>query len=90
MSRLLNAQVPGARVLAASIKNATDATEALLAYVPFTEDEVMKWEVATALRRLAGNSGDARPTLMQALKDNSPARRAIAVCERPLTLLSPI
>lgn len=31
MVRLLNAQAPGARVLAASIKNATDATEALLA-----------------------------------------------------------
>ncbi|HEY7126296.1 MAG TPA: transaldolase family protein [Ktedonobacterales bacterium] len=31
MSRLLNAQAPGVRVLAASIKNATDATEALLA-----------------------------------------------------------
>lgn len=68
--------VVAARLLA--LRKPAGATAALLAYVPFTEDEVMKWEVVKALKSLAGHSAKADPILVKALEDPSPVRRAVA------------
>jgi len=65
-----------ARLLA--VRKPAGATETLLNYFPFTEDEEMKAEVAKSLRRLvhAGTPPDA--CLVKALNDVWPARRALA------------
>jgi RNA polymerase sigma factor (sigma-70 family) len=68
--------VVAARLLA--LRKPAGATATLLAYVAFTEDEVMKGEVAKALQRLAGSSADAGPVLVKALQDAAPVRRAVA------------
>lgn len=68
--------VVAARLLA--VRKPAGATAALLAYVPFTEDEVMKWEVAKALKSLAGHNAKVDLILVKALKDDSPVRRAVA------------
>jgi RNA polymerase sigma-70 factor (ECF subfamily) len=65
-----------ARLLA--LRKPPGATEALLAYLPFTEDEVMRWEVAKALSSLAVRDAKADPALVKALQDPMPARRAVA------------
>jgi RNA polymerase sigma factor (sigma-70 family) len=65
-----------ARLLA--LRKPAGASETLLAYLPFTDDEVMKWEVAKALKTLAGQGARADPALVKALEDTSPVRRAVA------------
>jgi HEAT repeat protein len=65
-----------ARLLA--VRKPAGATQALLAFLPFTDDEVMKWEVGKALRSLAVQNGKPDPILMKTLKDASPLRRAVA------------
>ena len=60
-----------ARLLA--LRKPAGATETLLAYFPFTDDEEMKAEVANAIHRLvhANNSPDA--SLVKAFNDVLPA-----------------
>jgi RNA polymerase sigma factor (sigma-70 family) len=65
-----------ARLLA--LRKPAGATETLLAYVAFTDDEVMKAEVTKALHRLAHTSGQPDASLVQALHDTLPVRRALA------------
>jgi hypothetical protein len=65
-----------ARLLA--VRKPAGATEALLAYLPCTEDEVMKWEVGKALQRLAAPNAKPDPVLVKALADTVPLRRAVA------------
>jgi RNA polymerase sigma factor (sigma-70 family) len=61
-----------------ALRKPAGATEALLAFLPFTEDEVMKWEVSKALHSLAGSRADAVPALVKALHDAAPERRGVA------------
>jgi hypothetical protein len=65
-----------ARLLA--LRKPAGAVETLLAYVPFTDDEGMKWEVTRALHRLARTSATPDVSLVLALNDTLPARRAVA------------
>jgi hypothetical protein len=65
-----------ARLLA--LRNPPGATEALLAFLPFTDDEAMKWEVVQAVTRLAGRGGKPDPALAKALSDKAPLRRGVA------------
>jgi HEAT repeat protein len=65
-----------ARLLA--LRRPPGATQTLLAYLPFTDDEVMKWEVARALRTIAAKSSTTNPAVTKALADKSPVRRAAA------------
>jgi HEAT repeat protein len=67
---------PAARLLA--LRRPPEATATLLAFVPFTDDEVMKWEVAKALHSMAAKSGKIDPALTTSLADASPLRRAVA------------
>jgi hypothetical protein len=73
--------VVAARLL--PLRKPAGAIATLLAYVPFADDEVMKAEVAKSLHRLAGASlaGASVPpdaSLVKALTDELPVRRAIA------------
>jgi HEAT repeat protein len=65
-----------ARLLA--LRQPPGATEALLAYLPFTDDAVMRWEVVKALTSLAGRGATPDPVLVKALSDKVPLRRAVA------------
>jgi HEAT repeat protein len=65
-----------ARLLA--LRQPPGATEALLAYLPFTDDAVMQWEAVKALKSLAGRSARPDPVLVKALSDKVPLRRAVA------------
>jgi HEAT repeat protein len=74
--RLETLPVVAARLLA--VRKPAGAIETLLAYVPFTDNGLMKAEVAAALQRIAGTRLSADASLMKALHDTLPARRAIA------------
>jgi HEAT repeat protein len=54
------------------------AAEALLAYLPCADDEMMAGEVQEALVRVAVRDGKVDPALLQALDDKLPQRRALA------------
>jgi HEAT repeat protein len=56
------------------------ATKALLHYLPFAPDEATLEEVAYGLNALAGDGARIDPCLLQALRDGSAPRRAIAAC----------
>jgi RNA polymerase sigma factor (sigma-70 family) len=68
--------VVAARLLA--LRKPAGATETLLAYVAFTDDEVMKAEVTKALHRLARTGVQPDASLVTALRDALPVRRALA------------
>src|SRR5262249_23509097 len=65
-----------ARLLA--LRRPSGAAEALLAYLPFAEDELMVEEIGMALKTLTARAGKAEPALLQALADPTPLRRAVA------------
>jgi HEAT repeat protein len=65
-----------ARVLA--VRKPDGATEALLAFVPFAENEHVVAEVEAALAVVGVRDGKADPALLQALTDKVPARRSAA------------
>src|SRR5215471_3477478 len=54
------------------------ATDALLAYLPFADDDTVVEEVKAALASLATRDGKADPALVKALDDKSSLTRAIA------------
>jgi HEAT repeat protein len=54
------------------------AAEALLAYLPFAEDDQVADEIGKALGTVALRDGKADPALVKALKDPVPVRRALA------------
>jgi HEAT repeat protein len=77
--------VVAARLLA--LRKPAGAIETLLAYVPFTDDDVMRAEVTNALHHLARvfpspkgerDRGEGDSILVKALRDAFPVRRAIA------------
>src|SRR5258708_37891295 len=69
--------MPPADARLLELRRPAGATEALLAYLPFTDDEAMKWEVAKALQKIA-RSDKLDPVLTKTLADTSPIRRAAA------------
>jgi hypothetical protein len=54
------------------------AADALLAYVPFAENEIVREEVQRALDAVAFEAGEPDPRLVAALADREPAKRAAA------------
>jgi len=56
----------------------TGAVEPLLAYLPYTRDNATEDAVQSALKALAVRNGKPEPSLLRALADPSPARRAAA------------
>jgi HEAT repeat protein len=68
--------VAAARLLA--IRAPAGATEALLAYLPFADDENVVDEVKGALANLAFRGGKPQPSLISALEDKASLTRAVA------------
>jgi len=72
-----------------ALRRPKGAVEALLAYMPFAEDEALSEELQSALNATAYlKTGKAHPAVVDALKDKVPARRAAAaqaVSAGPLT-----
>jgi HEAT repeat protein len=71
-------KLPAAATRLLAIRNPPGASEALLAYLPFTDDEFMKDEVAGALKQIAVAAGKPDPVLLKTLEDSLPLRRAVA------------
>ncbi len=65
-----------ARLLA--LRKPPGAVEALLAFLPWAEEEHLAGEVQTALTTLAVRDGKVDPALVRALDDPLPVRRAVA------------
>ncbi len=72
-----NAITSAARLLARH--NPSGSAEALLAYIPFAEDDEVEQELQVALGAIAGNAGKAEPCILKALSDANTTRRAAAV-----------
>jgi HEAT repeat protein len=73
-----------ARLIA--LRKPTGAAAALLAYLPFADDDALVEEVQSALNAVAYHGGKADPVLVKALSDGAPARRAAAaeaLCQGP-------
>jgi hypothetical protein len=68
--------VAAVRLLA--VRKPAGAPEALLNYLPSAPDETVAQEVRGALAAIAFRDGKPDPTLVQALKDKDPRRRAVA------------
>jgi HEAT repeat protein len=68
--------VAAARVLAQ--QKPAGAAEALLAYLPFAEDDQVAEEIGRALQAVAQRNNKPDPGLLEALKDSVPIRRAVA------------
>jgi HEAT repeat protein len=61
-----------------ALRKPAGAVDALLAFLPWTEDEQLAGEVEHALTQLAVRGGKVDPALPRALDDEWPVRRAIA------------
>jgi HEAT repeat protein len=70
--------LPPAAARLVALRKPAGAAEALLAYLPFAEDEGMAVELQAALGVLAARDGKADPALVRALDDPLPARRTAA------------
>jgi hypothetical protein len=81
-----------ARLIA--LRKPKGATEALLAYLPFAEDDTLADELQVALNMVAYPSGKAHSALVKALGDRNSIRKAAAaqaLCNGPMgDLLQPI
>jgi HEAT repeat protein len=74
-----------ARLIA--LRKPKGAVEAILAYVPFAEDESLLEELQTALNAVTFTTGKANPAVIKAIADKVPSRRAAAtaaLCAGPL------
>src|SRR5262249_2872318 len=80
-----------ARLIA--LRKPKGAVEALLAYMPFAEDEALLEECQTALNTVAYHKGvKPHPAVVKALRDKSAIRRAAAgaaLCHGPFTEFLP-
>ena len=61
-----------------AVRNPPGATEALLGYLPYTEDRSMQGEVVKCVKLLARAGGPAELAVLQALSDPLAARRIVA------------
>jgi HEAT repeat protein len=78
---LLNEQkekLPTAAPRLLAVRKPPAACEALLAYLPFTDDGNMKTEIGKALKTLAVFDGKPDPAVLTALKDSLAVRRTAA------------
>ena len=74
-----SASISGAVVRLTAQRRPDGAAAALLAFLPYAEDESIQEEVRSALTTMAYRDGKADPALLKALDDDSPLRRAVAV-----------
>jgi HEAT repeat protein len=72
------AEVPAAAARLLAVRRPPGAAEALLAYLPFSDNDTVLDEVRTALTALAGPGGKPDPALVKALDDPLALRRATA------------
>jgi hypothetical protein len=72
------ASIPIAAARLLSLRKPPGAVEALMAYLPFADDDRVEQEVAAALKTVAKADGKLSPILSRALEDPSPVRRAVA------------
>jgi HEAT repeat protein len=72
------ANVPAVAARLVALRKPAGAADALLAYVPFIEDDTAADEVQMALTALAFRDGRAEPALLSALDDKIGLRRAAA------------
>ncbi|MGH7173303.1 MAG: HEAT repeat domain-containing protein, partial [Gemmataceae bacterium] len=68
--------LPGAAIRLLTVRKPPGGVEALLAYLPFAEDETIALEVQNSLTALARQNGKPYPALLRALEDVNPALRA--------------
>jgi HEAT repeat protein len=62
-----------------AIRKPEDAVQALLDYIPSAEDESVMDEVKNALAGMSYTAGKPDPSLLKALEDEAPLRRAAAI-----------
>src|SRR5262249_3895558 len=72
------AGIPAAAARLLAVRKPAGAAEALLAYLPFADDQAVADEVARSLWIIAFPDGKADPPILRALNDPIPARRAAA------------
>jgi len=84
-------KVPPLSVITArlmALRKPRGGAEAIIAYMPFADDESMAEELQTALNAMAYDGGKANPALLKGIKDaKNPSRRAAAaqaLCAGPL------
>jgi HEAT repeat protein len=78
------AQLAAAAARLVGVHKPDGAAQALIDYYPFADNDEVVREVEAALARVALPKGKPDPALLQALKDESPARRAaaaVALCQ---------
>jgi HEAT repeat protein len=78
--------LPAAAARLLAVRRPPGSVEALLAYLPFVEDEAVMNETEAALASLALADGKVEPAILAALGDKLPLRRAVAaevVCHDP-------
>jgi HEAT repeat protein len=73
-----SAALPAAAVRLLTRRRPEGGVEALLAYLPFAEEDSLEEETLSSLATLVG--GEPQPALVLALRDTTPARRAAAAC----------
>jgi HEAT repeat protein len=69
-----------------ALRKPAGAAEALLAFLPFAEEEALAAEVQAALNAVTWAAGRPDPAVLRALEDKAPARRAAAaeaLCQGP-------
>jgi HEAT repeat protein len=71
-------RLPVAALRLLAVRKPAGAVEALLAYLPFVEDEVREEEVRKSLVVLARRDGQLNESLQRALEDRQPNVRAVA------------
>lgn len=75
-----------------ALRKPKGAVEALLAYMPYAEDEAITEELQNALNAGAYPGGKPHPALLKAIEEKSPARRAAAgqaLCSGPMADVLP-
>jgi HEAT repeat protein len=72
------AALPAAAARLVALRKPAGAAEALLAYLPFGDDQTVIEEIGKALTAVAFRDGKADPALLKALDDPVPLRRALA------------
>lgn len=70
--------MPAAAVRLLAVRKPAGAVEALLAYLPFAEEETLALDVRKSLTALARLDGKPHPALLRALEDGNPALRSTA------------
>jgi HEAT repeats/PQQ-like domain len=84
--------LPAAAARLVAVRKPAGALEVLLEYAPYADDETVSEEVLGALAALAASDGKPEKTLLAALSDRQPQRRAVAVevlCRAGLAARSP-